>query len=113
MSETETLGSLIAGVSVADPSAEPDPRRAVVACYLRLLEIAANYGPERNSSETPAEYLRRVLSFTATAAVPAASLTGLFERARYSRQPVTESMRSEAIASLSSLQSELTFGAVR
>jgi hypothetical protein len=94
-------------LAVPDPSAEPDPRRAVIACYLRLLEVAARLGPERRRDETPTEYLRRALTVTAAATAPATALTALFERARYSRQPMDESMREDAIGSLRALQIEL------
>jgi hypothetical protein len=105
--ELEALGTLLAEVTVEGPETEPDPRRAVVACYLRMLEVGARHGPERRDSETPAEYLRRMLAATATAIAPATSLTGLFERARYSEQPVDESMRSGAIAALGALRRDL------
>jgi hypothetical protein len=52
-----------------------------------------------------------VLSVTETAAVPAGTLTGLFERARYSRRPIDESMRAQAVAALAALQDELYEGA--
>ena len=104
------LGAQLAGLSVADPTVEPDPRRAVIACYLQLLEVAARHGPERRGAETPTEYLRRVLAVPASAAAPATSLTELFERARYSRQPIDEPMRSDAIAALGALQKSLPAG---
>ena len=109
--ELEELGTELALVTVADPSTEPDPRRAVIECYLQMLEVAARSGAERRSSETPAEYLRRILAATAAGRAPAISLTGLFERARYSRQPVGESMRSDAIVALDALRKGL-LGAV-
>ena len=108
----EPFGAYLAGVSVPDPMAEPDPRRAVIACYLQLLEVAARHGPERRMSETPAEYLRRVLTRTEGATVPATSLTGMFEKARYSAQPVDESMRSGAVRALAALKTVILTGAV-
>ena len=108
----DDLATRLASVSVADPSAEPDPRRAVVACYLQLLEVAACHGAERRTSETPAEYLRRRLAATPAGRAPATSLTGLFERARYSQLPIGESMRSEAIVALDVLRKGIRTGAV-
>lgn len=101
------LGTSLAILSIPDPTVEPDPRRAVIACYIQLLEIAARHGPARRKSETPTEYLRRVLALTDKAAAPAGCLTRLFERARYSRKPVGESMRSEAVDALAALQGSL------
>jgi hypothetical protein len=75
-----------------------------------MLEIAARHGPERRRSETPAEYLRRILAITAAAATPATLLTGLFEQARYSERPVGESMRSDAITALDAIRNEILAG---
>ena len=58
--EAEPIGSYLAALSVQDPTTEPDPRRAVIACYLRLLDVAARHGAQRREAETPTEYLRRV-----------------------------------------------------
>jgi hypothetical protein len=91
---------------------EPDPRRAVIACYLRLLDVAAQHGGQRRETETPAEYLRRVLTATDAAADPATCLTSLFERARYSRRTVDESMRRDAISALRALQLAYVAGAI-
>ena len=109
-SESEALGMQLALVTVADPGTEPDPRRAVIGCYLQMLEVAARHGPERRDSETPTEYLRRMLASTAATATPATSLTRLFERARYSQQPVGESMRFDAIAAIEALRNDLLAG---
>jgi len=108
----DELGRELGALSVADPSTEPDPRRAVIGCYLQMLEVAARHGPERRRTETPSEYLRRMLAMTGVSAAPATSLTGLFERARYSERPVGESMRTEAIAALDALRDDLLAGAV-
>jgi len=109
--EVGTLSRKLAAVSVADPTAEPDPRRAVIGCYLQMLEVAARHGPLRRATETPTEYLRRMLAMTGTRKGPATSLTALFELARYSGHRVDESMRSEAIAALSALRDDLLVGA--
>ena len=53
-----------------------------------------------------------MLAATAAATGPATSLTTLFERAYYSEQPVGESMRSDAMAALDVLRSDLLAGAV-
>jgi hypothetical protein len=53
-----------------------------------------------------------MLAATAAAKAPATSLTGLFERARYSERPVEESMRSDAIAALDALRNELLMGVI-
>ena len=94
----------LARVGVPDPTAEPDPRRAVIGCYLQLLEVASTRGPERRETETPTEYLRRALTDIDASVDPATALTVLFERARYSEAVVNESMRADAISALRALQ---------
>ncbi len=108
--DLETFGALLSSLDVADPSSEPDARRAVIACYLQLLEVAARHGPRRRSTETPTEYLLRVFAVSQASVGPATSLTALFERARYSRQPIDERMRSDAIAALRALKESLLLG---
>jgi hypothetical protein len=110
--ELEALGRELAQLTVADPATEPDPRRAVIACYLSMLDVGSRHNVERRQSETPTEYLRRMFELSGAAAVPARALTGLFERARYSGRPIDESMRSAAIAALNSLRQGLLAGAV-
>jgi hypothetical protein len=110
--EAEPIGSDLAALRVQDPSVEPDPRRAVIACYIRLLDVAAEHGGQRRENETPAEYLRRVLITSDAGADPATCLTGLFERARYSRRTVDESMRHDAISALCALQQAYVAGAL-
>jgi hypothetical protein len=91
---------------------ETDPCRAVVSCYLQLLEVAASNGPGRRDAETPTEYLLRALTGNDAPVAPSTLLTGLFERARYSQLPVSESMRSEAISALRALQGAYLLRAV-
>jgi hypothetical protein len=102
--DSEDFDLLFAGLRMPEPTVEPDPRRAVISCYLRLLEVAASKGPGRREAETPTEYLLRALARNEAAVAPGTSLTKLFERARYSQLPVAESMRSEAISALRALQ---------
>lgn len=106
------LDDELSELRVQDPAEESDPRRAVIACYLRLLQLTETRGPARHLNETPGEYLRRVLARTRAAVGPATALTALFEQARYSTRPVDEAMRSRAVSALSSLQGAITAGAV-
>ena len=68
--------------------------------------------PRRRNAETPTEYLLRTLTGNDAAVAPGTLLTGLFERARYSQLPVSESMRSEAISALRALQGAYLLRAV-
>jgi hypothetical protein len=55
--ELEELGMQLAFVTVADPGTEPDPRRAVIGCYLQMLEVAAvrqGFAPAFATARRPA-----------------------------------------------------------
>ncbi len=101
------LGEVLATVRVADPEEETDPRRAVVAAYVAMTQAAAEAGAERRSDETPAEFLRRLLSSLGASHEAARRLTYLFETARYSTRPFEETLRFDAIAALRQIQNEL------
>ena len=101
------LSSHLSAVSLAGSIDEPDPRRAVVACYLAMLDAASRAGADRRSDETPTEFLRRVLAFGGVGEAPATRLTAAFERARYSDLPVGEPLRTEAVGALAAVRADL------
>src|SRR6266571_3815565 len=80
---------------------------AVVAAYARMLAVLGRLGVPRRTAEAPLEYLRRVLGSLEGDPEPARRLTDLFQRAEFSRQPVTEGMRAEAIQALDSVRERL------
>ena len=91
----------------ADPEAEHDPRRAVVAAYHRLLVLLHRHGSGRRQSEAPFEHLDRVLGDRPDCRVPARALTAVFERARYSDHPVTSEDRDRVLSELRSFAAAL------
>lgn len=96
-----------AGAAAADLRAETDPRRAVVAAYLRMDAGLAEYGLGRQPAEAPLEHLARVLRDAGIPAGPAHRLVDLFERARFSSRPVDAAMRDEALAHLEAVRDHL------
>jgi hypothetical protein len=94
-------------LSLEDLRGEPDPRRAIVAAYARMLAVLGRLGVRRRAAEAPIEYLRRLLDALESDPEPARRLTDLFERAEFSRAPVTEAMRGEAIGALESVRARL------
>jgi hypothetical protein len=90
-----------------DLRAEPDPRRAVIAAYVRMERSLAAHGIPRRRFEAPHEYLHRVLSEVSGGRLAATRLTTLFERARFSPHEVDESMKASAIEAIESLQADL------
>jgi hypothetical protein len=84
-----------------------DPRAAVLAAYARMEAALARAGLARRPSEAPREYLSRLETGLGGGRAPAARLTGLFERARFSTHPIGEDVRQEALGALDDLRAEL------
>jgi hypothetical protein len=85
---------------------DPDPRRAVIAAYARMEQALTLYGLPRLPSEAPYEYLHRVAR-EMEAEGPVASLTELFELAKFSEHSVDETMRGRAIDALTAVRAEV------
>jgi hypothetical protein len=94
--------------AIDDLEAEPDARRAVIAAYARMEGVLARHGLRRRPSETPLEYLRRILLGLTTRADAVKRLTSLFEQAKFSRHEIDASMKQDAIDSLRSIRDDLT-----
>jgi hypothetical protein len=97
-------GARDAAAAAAIPA---DPRAAVLAAYERMEAALAGVGLARRPSDAPREYLARLEVGLGGGRAPAARLTELFERARFSPHPIGEESRREAIGALESLRTEL------
>jgi uncharacterized protein DUF4129 len=107
--------------TLEDLEGEPDPRRAVIAAWARMERGLATAGLPRHPSEAPFEYAARVLEAALAPTDrdgpqglrPASvhRLTGLFERAKFSRHHIGPEDRDEAIASLRAVRRELAAAA--
>jgi len=97
-------GARDAAAAAAIPA---DPRAAVLAAYARMETALASVGLARRPSDAPREYLARLEAGLGGGRAPAARLTELFERARFSPHPVGEDSRAEAIGALETLRIEL------
>jgi hypothetical protein len=64
-------------------------------------------GLGRRASEAPREYLSRLDAALGGGRAPAARLTGLFERARFSTHPIGEDVRGDALDALDTLRADL------
>ena len=86
------------------PPAEPvdfdalDPADAIRAAYAAARHALAPMGVPSRPPETPYEYLDRVRAVAPNFQRPVATLTRLFEVARFSHHPVTSAMKADAIA---------------
>lgn len=88
------------GDAIDDLQAEPDARRAVIAAYARMEGALGRHGLRRRPSETPYEYLARVLLDLRAPAQAVRRLTDAFERAKFSHHPIDAARKREAIAAL-------------
>ncbi len=87
--------------------AEPDPRKAVIAAYARLERVLAAHKLERLESETPNEYLARILGDLDVDRRSVRRLTDLFTEAKFSSHAVDSAMKDDAIEALTTVRDEL------
>jgi membrane protease YdiL (CAAX protease family) len=93
--------------SLADLLAEEDPRRAVIATYARLERVLGAHRLGRRSSETPEEYLARILPELEVDPASIRRLTDLFTWAKFSPHEVRPDMKEEAIEALRTARDDL------
>lgn len=72
------------------------PRNAVVACWIRLEDLATSRGLPRQPADTPSEFVARALEAYALDASALERLADLYREARFSVHPLTEAHRAEA-----------------
>lgn len=84
-----------------------DHRRAVIAAYAAAEAALAAHGARRSPSESPIEYLDRVVRVLGAKGAAVDRLTALYEQARFSEHTIDAGMRDQAIAAFAGLRSEL------
>lgn len=102
----DVVAALDAGIEELVDS-DNDPRRAVIACWVRLEQAAASAGIVRAHADSPTDLVGRLL---ATHRVDAGALAGLalaYREARYATHPVDDRMRRQAIEALRRLRTDL------
>lgn len=102
----EDLAQTIGG-AIEDLEAESDPRRAVIAAYARMEGVLARHGLRRRPSETPVEYMRRVLTDLTSRGDAVERLTTLFEQAKFSTHEIDLGMKADAIGALRQIRDDL------
>jgi hypothetical protein len=93
----------LAGLSDADR----DPRRAIIACWLRLEEAAAAAGTPREPGDTSTDLVVRLLASHRVSRQVLDGFAAVYRWARYGTGPVDEDMRSSAVTALRQLRAEL------
>ena len=84
-----------------------DPRQAIIACYAALERGFAAVGSAPTAADTPAELLTRATEAGIIRSDSAGVLTGIFRRARYSTQPMTDVDSGQAATALAQMRAEL------
>lgn len=107
--EDEARQALLEAVEISldDLLREPDPRRAVIACYRRLEDVLHQHGLARAPWQTPLEYVRAALLRFHLPANRLQGLTLLFELAKFSAHPLEGSDKDLAIAALHAIKGAL------
>lgn len=86
---------------------EGDPRNGVVACWVALEEAVQRSGLEQDRSETAAELTARVLRRWEVDAASITALSEAYREARFSRHPVSEQQRQQAVDALERIHADL------
>ncbi|BCB81550.1 hypothetical protein GCM10022251_16910 [Phytohabitans flavus] len=108
-SAEEVVAALDAGlIDLSD--ADLDPRRAVIACWLRLEQAAAAAGTPRQATDTPTDLVSRLLGEHNVSRDVLAGFADVYREARYATHTVDERMREQARTALQRLRAELTAG---
>lgn len=94
------------GIEALDAD-DADPRRAVIACWLRLEEAATAAGVAREIDDTATDVVLRLLRTHEVSVAALDDLAHVYHQARYARHEVDVSMRDEARAALAQLRHEL------
>ncbi|HEY6597144.1 MAG TPA: DUF4129 domain-containing protein [Asanoa sp.] len=108
----EVVAALDAGlIDLSD--ADSDPRRAVIACWLRLEQAAAAAGTPKRIGDSPTDLVGRLLGAHEVSADVLAALADVYREARYATHAVDDRMRAQARSALQRIRAELTAGAPR
>jgi hypothetical protein len=97
------------GLAGLDDS-DGDPRRAVIACWVRLERAAAAAGIEREAGDTATDLVSRLLRTQSVSGEVLDGLATVYREARYATHTVDAAMREQARAALRQLRDELSAG---
>jgi len=89
-----------------------DPRRAVIACWVRLEQAAAAAGTPRNAGDSPTDLVGRLLREQRVDAGVLSALLEVYRQARYATHTVDDQMRVQARSALQRLRADLGAGQV-
>lgn len=103
----EVVAALDAGLSDLS-DADRDPRRAVIACWVRLEQAAATAGTPRRVGDTPTDLVLRLLGAHRVDRTVLDGFAAIYREARYATHVIDDDMRAQAQSALRRLRAELT-----
>jgi hypothetical protein len=102
----EVLEAVDRGLMELDDG-DADPRRAVIACWVRLERAAEAAGVPRRPGDTSTDLVVRLLADRQVNSAVLGDFASVYREARYSPHTVDETMRGQARAALRLLRDEL------
>jgi len=91
--------------------ADQDPRRAIIACWVRLEEAAAGAGTPRGVGDTSTDLVRHLLVTQQVSGPILDGLAGVYREARFATtHAVDAAMRDQARSAMRQLRDELSVG---
>lgn len=105
----ELVAALDAGIEELSDT-DRDPRRAVIACWVRLEQAAAAAGTPRHPGDSPTDLVGRLLNEQRVDAAVLAALLTVYREARYATHTVDDRMRVQARSALERLRADLGAG---
>lgn len=84
-----------------------DPRRAVIACWVRLEQAAAAAGTPRHAGDSPTDLVARLLAEHRLDARVLTPFAAVYRQARYATHTVDDQMRQQARSALERLRADL------
>jgi hypothetical protein len=104
--EAEMLAAVDAGLAELSDT-DADPRRAVIACWVRLEGAAAAAGTPREAGDSPTDLVARLLGAHQVSRPVLSGLARVYREARYTRHTIDQRMRQTAMDALRQLRGEL------
>jgi hypothetical protein len=104
--ETEQVRDAVRA-GLADLDAGGDPRRAVIACWLRLERAAAAAGTARLAADTPTDLVRRLLAAHRVSDEALGRLADAYRLARYAPAEISGELLSTAERALRDVDAQL------
>ncbi|WP_306206047.1 DUF4129 domain-containing protein [Actinoplanes sp. RD1] len=112
-SDARTAEDLVAAVDAGLQElsdSDRDPRRAVIACWVRLEDAAAAAGTPRHAGDSPTDLVARLLAEQRVDAAVLHPFAHVYRQARYATHTVDDQMRSQARRALERLRTDLGAG---